>query len=288
MPIAVASLHAATEESKEYRRYYDAPHNRLVYVGESATPEMWDSRWAPTEAAVREAVRNEKGTRWVVNLTRRFLPQRGARILEGGCGLGYNVAALHRAGYRVSGIDFAPETVSMIGRVAPELGVFLADVSALPFADAAFDGYWSLGVIEHCYRGYQPLAEEMRRVIKPGGFLFLTFPCMSPLRRLLATLRHYEPLSSEEEPPGFYQFALDPVRVVSDFVSLGFTSRYERGMSGLLGIKDELIWAGAPLRALSGYNGRQFAIRALRGAIERIGPAFGTAHSVVFVLQKTS
>jgi SAM-dependent methyltransferase len=274
------------QEAPVAQRFYEKRHSRLVYIGTPATPEMWDSLWRPSEDAVRAAIVNDRGTRWVVALTRRFVALDRARILEGGCGLAYNVAALRRAGYRSVGIDFAPETVSVLGQVAPELGVFLADVRSLPFADNAFDGYWSLGVIEHFYQGYQRLAHEMVRVIRPGGYLFLTFPCMSPLRRLLARFRRYRPLHTEEEPPGFYQFALDPSRVAADFEQLGFLKRHQSAMSGLEGLKDKFGWLGKPLRALHAYTGRRFFVRALRAAIERLGPLVGTGHSCVLVLQK--
>ena len=266
-------------------RYFDKANNRLVYVGNVATHEMWDDLWEPTEDAVREAIRPGRGTKWLVKITRRYLGCNEGPILEGGCGLGYNVAALQRAGYHVTGIDFAPKTVALLQRVAPELDVRLGDVGALPFDDHSFAGYWSLGVIEHSYSGYQTLASEMTRVIRPGGYLFLTFPFMSPLRRLKARFNLYPALPGTAEPVGFYQFALDPSRVESDFFKLGFRKRYLAGRSGLKGLKDEVELARRPLQALYQYPGRSIPLRAMRFLMDGWAP-LGAGHSCVLVLQK--
>jgi SAM-dependent methyltransferase len=275
------------KEASFVDRYYDDVHERLVYIGKRATPEMWDSLWAPTDDAIRAALVPGRGTRWLVQLTRRYLPIGSGRILEGGCGRGHYVSALRQAGYATAGIDFAPETVAALNRVAPELGVLLGDLRSLPFLDHAFAGYWSLGVIEHFYSGYQLLAREMTRVIRPGGYLFLTFPCMSPIRKLVARSGGYPVLHVPEEPSGFYQFALNPRRVVADFEELGFRRRYQTSMSGLQGLKDEFGILGRPLKALFEYGGRSIILRGIRAFIDRLAP-LGAGHSCVLVLQKQS
>lgn len=266
-------------------RYYDESDNRLVYIGESATPEMWDNLWAPDEQTVRDALKPARGTKWVIKLTRHYLASGAGRILEGGCGLGYNVAALQRAGYQTTGIDFAPQTVSILQRVAPDLDIQLGDLRSLPFADNSFAGYWSLGVIEHFYSGYEPLAKEMARVIRPGGYLFLTFPYMSPLRRLKAWLGRYPALKTDGEPVGFYQFALDSRRVVAEFERLRFEKRYQTSSSGLKGFKDEVGLFRKPLQLLYNYPGRSVLLRGVRFLMEGFA-LLGAGHSCVLVLQK--
>ena len=47
----------------------------------------------------------------------------------------------------------------------PQLDVSYGDVRALEFEDDSFDGYWSLGVIEHFPDGYEDIGQEMTRVI---------------------------------------------------------------------------------------------------------------------------
>jgi SAM-dependent methyltransferase len=274
-----------SQEPSASQRYYDELNRRLVYIGKSATPEMWDALWASNHDSVRQALTPGRGTRWVVNLTKRYLPA-GARVLEGGCGQGHNVAALRRAGYDCVGIDFAAETVSLIKRFAPKFPVMLGDLRSVPFLDSAFDGYWSLGVIEHFFYGYDSLAAEMTRVIRPDGFLFLTFPYMSPLRRLKAAISQYRTdLPLNREPAGFYQFALDATSVVDAFARRGFVKRHQTRMSGLKGFKDEIGRFGGPLEKLEAYPGRSVPLRGLRFMTEGLAWV-GAAHSCVLVLQK--
>jgi SAM-dependent methyltransferase len=246
---------------------------------------MWDARWMANDHAVREAVRPGRGTKWLVRLTRRYLDE-GARVLEGGCGLGHNVAALCRAGYRVEGVDFAPATLVALHRVAPELALVLSDVRELPFADCSFDGYWSLGVIEHFYSGYEPLAREMARVIRPQGFLFITFPYMSPLRRLRAKLGRYQPLPVAGEPQDFYQFALDVSDVVRELARFDFELRYQASMSGLQGFREETALLGKGLKRLENYQGGSVAWRGARFAMEYLS-LLGAGHTCIMVLQKS-
>lgn len=49
----------------------------------------------------------------------------------------------------------------------------MQDVRKLQFADGFFDGYWSLGVIEYFWEGYNEIVNEVKRVIKPGMFSVL-------------------------------------------------------------------------------------------------------------------
>ncbi len=48
-----------------------------------------------------------------------------------------------------------------------------ADANALPFEDNSFDALISWGSVEHMAGGYDKAMLEMRRVLKPGGLLFI-------------------------------------------------------------------------------------------------------------------
>lgn len=201
-------------------QYLDAGSNRLVYLGCRPSEAYWASCWSAED--YDKALTQSAGAEWVVRQTRSLLDA-DSRILEGGCGRGDKVYCLQQAGYRATGIDFSHELVDRIRQLKPELDIRFGDVRALPFEDESFDGYWSLGVIEHFRSGYLDILAEARRVLRPGGILFLAAPSMSPIRRLKATLRLYPRLSA---PPGddeFYQFALDPKAVLNDCREVGFS-----------------------------------------------------------------
>ena len=129
----------------------------------------------------------------------------------------------------------------MIKSAVPELNIKLGDVRSLPFEDGSFDGYWSMGVIEHFWNGYDDISKEMLRVLRLGGYSFLTFPYMSSLRKWKAKHNKYvEWKNNNSEPEGFYQFALSDQHVLSHFNDLGFELVDQSGQDGIKGLKDEI------------------------------------------------
>jgi SAM-dependent methyltransferase len=274
------------EEVEIEERFYDPTNHRLVYVGRQASPQMWDELWNVDEASIRRGLQPSIGSRWLLRLTRRFLQPEDGTIIEGGCGTGHYVAALQRNGYNVIGIDYAPRTVALLNRVAHDLDIRLGDVQQLEFENASVAGYWSLGVIEHFYDGYERIAREMARVIRGGGYLFLTFPFMSPLRRAKARVGRYPLHRATAEPVGFYQFALDPSRVVMKFEELGFEKCYFEAHAGLKGCKDEIRILRPLLQKLYNYPGKSIALRGIRWLVDPMFAALGTGHSCILVFRR--
>ena len=206
-------------------------------------------------------------------------------ILEGGCGRGKNVASLVNNGYRVIGIDYAEKTVSILNQCVPVLDIRLGDVRKLPFDDNYFIGYWSLGVIEHFWEGYESIALEMSRVLKDNGYLFLTFPYMSPLRRIKGKLRLYDLWQKTVPSNNFYQFALNSKLVIGDFQKLGFKLVRTLPWDGIKGTKDEIVIIKPLLQKLYDYKGNNIFIKFIRMSISMImSPIAG--HNVLLILKK--
>jgi SAM-dependent methyltransferase len=250
-----------------------------VFVDEPASEAFWDDRWKGDEFTAKQIRRKSAFVQW--ETSRLLNPP--ARVVDAGCGLANTVFGLHHAGFDAYGVDFAPETVDAIKRHAPELQIKLADVRNMPFPDAFFDGVWSLGVIEHFPDGYAPIIEEARRVLKPGGLLFLTVPSMSPLRRLKARLGAY-PDASKADMTRFYQFAFRPQDVENAVCAMGFERPIKRrGRGGLLGLRAELPALRAMLQPLYWSNPISSFFR--RGLDFVLGPL--SFHTYYFVFRKS-
>ena len=262
------------------QRYYDSKFNRLIYVDKAATDQFWDEHWQMDD--FRKAITSTPNS-WVAKITKKYLSI-GSRILEGGCGQANNVYALHKSGFDVIGLDYASETVKKIQTNAPELSIKLGDVRKLPFDDNYFDGYWSIGVIEHFWKGYDDIALEMERVIRIGGYLFITFPVMSSLRKWRAKNNKFKKFEDyKSEPDGFYQFALSPSSVIQHFNSLGFELIDSQGLDGIKGIKDEILFFNKLFNKI--YNSKKFTVRAL-GKIIDIIFAHHCGHTKLLVLRR--
>jgi SAM-dependent methyltransferase len=260
--------------------YYDTRHNRLLFFETAATSEYWDDQWEVKD--FKKEVESIRDGVYVEKFTKKFLPI-GSKILEGGCGKGQYVYALKRWGFNTIGVDYAEKTVKRINQIFPELQVVKGDVRALPFENNSFDGYWSFGVIEHFYEGFDLIAKEMQRVIKPGGFLFVTFPHMSSLRRLKARLHHYPEFDpAVTDLKMFYQFALDEECVEKVFEQYHFILKERYTMDGVKGLKDEVRWLKPILQKI--YSSSFIPFKIVRKVLNMMAKRW-TSHSILLVFQ---
>jgi SAM-dependent methyltransferase len=98
---------------------------------------------------------------------------RGERVLDVATGPGTLALAAARAGARVSAIDFSPQMIAELGarrarETLPEIDARVADATALPYGDGAFDAVFSMFALnliaDRC-----AAFREIHRVLRPGG-----------------------------------------------------------------------------------------------------------------------
>lgn len=137
--------------------------------------ENWD-KWA--EHYVSEYPRG----RFILRTIRRYapdLPLESARVLDVGCGDAGVLIAFAEAGARCAGVEPDPRSLERGQVRAEEHGVRIdlrhGFAEALPFEDAAFDLVVLDNVLEHVGDRAATLA-EIRRVLRPGGVLYLVTP----------------------------------------------------------------------------------------------------------------
>jgi len=215
--------------------YWWIDGKKLIFLDEKATPDFWDRQWK-SENWVRQIPKFRKSWYWH-RIVSKYILDENAKILEGGCGDGHLVDAMTFWGYNAIGIDFASETVRKINEKMPNLDVRYGDVQRLEFPDNFFDGYFSLGVIEHFWEGYNDILKEMKRVLKVGGYAFVSFPCISRLDRLKIFFSGYKKFMSLNIPHNFYQFGLDVSITRKNFERVGFQCLHISRRDGWNGLK---------------------------------------------------
>jgi ubiquinone/menaquinone biosynthesis C-methylase UbiE len=103
----------------------------------------------------------------------------GGRALDLGCGTAVVTVALARRGLDVVGVDHSPEMLEIGRRKLAEAGLpatlETGDVRALRFGDGEFDCVTIQGLLHHLEE-LEPCLHEAMRVLRPGGFLYVSEP----------------------------------------------------------------------------------------------------------------
>jgi ubiquinone/menaquinone biosynthesis C-methylase UbiE len=155
-------------------------------------------------------------------------------ILDVGCGRGFMGKVVRDRGGAYTGVDL----------VANAAGVpfALADATRLPFRDGSFDGVFCIDAFEHIPDG-AAAAREFRRMLRPGGFMFLSAPNYGNIagavkwwcetagfysRHTWAPFRRWQP--QELEQP------LTARRVRAQYRAAGFSRNHRIGHSAEVGL----------------------------------------------------
>jgi len=115
-----------------------------------------------------------------------FHEQEVKRILDLGCGTGRHLAFLSRAGFEISGFDSSKTALELAMKWLKEEELS-ADVhlgrmeEPFPYSNDHFDAVISIQVIHHnLLRDILTTVQEIERVLKIGGYLFITVPILGP------------------------------------------------------------------------------------------------------------
>jgi SAM-dependent methyltransferase len=114
------------------------------------------------------------------SLRGRFPQSPAPRVVDLGSGVTFFPFAVAKLGYRVTCVDNDPVCEKDIPLAANALGLSgivdcrMASAEALPFSDREVDIVYCISVLEHV-RTFEPVIEEVARILRPGGALIVTF-----------------------------------------------------------------------------------------------------------------
>jgi len=155
--------------------------------------------------------RGNERSKEILSLIRRKIQKKDSihSFLELGCWDGMVSCALHRKGYKVIGIDNQIEGFDERA-ISEGVNLIQMDAAQLLFKDEDFDFVFSYDAFEH-FNEPEMVLEEMLRVTKTGGYMYLSF---GPLYMSPMGLHAYRSVSVP-----YCQF-LFPNTLLQDFVRL--------------------------------------------------------------------
>ena len=146
-------------------------------------PQNWDPYWNRKQeassllyeivAALYRKLIIKRNLEWA--LKKEFAA--GSRLLHAGCGSGQVDIDLHGE-FRITAIDISLGALDLYAKNNPGAErIEQADILDLPFEDNAFDGTYSLGVVEHfSHEQIVAIFKELHRVTRPGGKIVVFWP----------------------------------------------------------------------------------------------------------------
>ena len=158
------------------RKDYEPASLHPAAQGERAfLEEFWTRHWETAgRAAPPESVTRREEYRLMEPYLRRLPPT--GRLLDGGCGLGEWTVYLTGRGFEVVGLDLSQATIERLSAAWPQCRFVCGDIRQTGFPDASFDAYFSWGTFEHFEQGMGECIVEAYRLLKPGGWLFISVP----------------------------------------------------------------------------------------------------------------
>lgn len=231
---------------ENHKKKFDG--KRLAWFGDKPNEDFWSVYWRKKISKIYyENLKSVKLNESPIGKILSTELDIGNRVIEAGCGSGTWVAILSNHGYDVLGIDFSKDLIEYVHLINPAINVNLGDALDIKSEDNYFDAYLSFGVIEHRLGGPEPFLKEASRVVKPGGKIILTVPCVGSLRLLKAKLGMYE---DNIEDKIFFQYGFQKSEIIS------LLDRYNFLVTKYLYIDLDRLWIEEVkiYRKFAGYN----------------------------------
>lgn len=169
------------------------------------------------------------------------------RLLDLGCGAGFVIDLLRDEFEEIHGIDATRAMLDQVDTSSGNVTLHEGVVEQLPFEDAGFDLVTAYSVFHHL-EDHRPVLAEARRVLKPGGVLYVD---LEPNRAFWAALEELE----REGADGLDEVVAREIRAVHHI---------EEDVQERFGIEPEVFRAAEYIKAnLGGFEAAAFEQDAL-------------------------
>jgi SAM-dependent methyltransferase len=262
---------------RDERHYDPTEGDSEIAAIESQWTRLWEAQSEAQRRKAAERIKWREDFRIMWPYIQR-LPK-GSRLLDGGCGLGDFVVWLSNAGYPTLGLDISKLTIAKLQEAYPKMEFAVGDIRATGQPSASFDGYFSWGTFEHFEEGFGPVVSEAFRVLKPGGWLFVSTPFVNLRHALHMTLRERWRLPPQSMPTRFYQWRLTRGELAAILSRHGFEVEDVKIIYKRPGLQR---W----LQTNFGMNTTSFVTKALATLLSPFVPKVVIGHMILAIARK--
>ena len=131
---------------------------------------------------------------------------KGKKVLDLGCGTGIYTKILKRKGAKVQAIDISPKMIEIAKQYVRGVDFKIGTVYNLPYKSGSFDIVLA-SLVVHYFANLDAAFEEVRRVLKKGGFfIFSSYnPVMAITHRMKGRPRKYRIFGDYFDEGKFYK-----------------------------------------------------------------------------------
>lgn len=200
---------------KDYIFVNEHEENEIKFVEQYWT-NVWDKQGGGAKGLTKRIYKQDEYK--LINPFLALLPS-DSTIIDAGCGLGDWVIALSNSNLNVIGIDISRVTIAKLRGLYPAYQFQDGDIRNIKLPDSSVHAYYSWGVFEHFESGPQDCLREALRVLKPGGYLFITVPFENLRHSIVGSLVKFK---KAQKNLRFYQYRFTRAELATELGIAGF------------------------------------------------------------------